>query len=306
MKTLVSIICITYNQAEYLSSCLDSIFSQQVDFQVELIIHDDASTDSTTEIISQYIKKCPFQIKTILQKENQYSKGIDIFSKYIYPKVEGKYIAICEGDDYWTDSRKLSIQIKMLEANQSFSATAHQSTVIYEKENREHLFCLLRKNIIKMDDVMGNRIFHTASFVFRSDIIPLLSIDIIPFAYDRFLFLVCSFYGDIYYFYDNMCVYRKSEIGITSHITYQIHKRDLFVPKKLKEINSNFPYYRYMAYVNKAMLSSVDISLWNYICHSVTFLFYSFSYFPRNIMDIYRWGYLTVWWMTKGRKFRMK
>ena len=157
-----------------------------------------------------------------------------------------------------------------------------------------------------MDDFMGNRIFHTASFVFRSDIIPLLSIDIIPFAYDRFLFLVCSFYGDIYYFYDNMCVYRKSEIGITSHITYQIHKRDLFVPKKLKEINSNFPYYRYMAYVNKAMLSSVDISLWNYICHSVTFLFYSFSYFPRNIMDIYRWGYLTVWWMTKGRKFRMK
>ena len=134
MKPLVSIICITYNQAEYLSSCLDSIFSQQVDFQVELIIHDDASTDSTTEIISQYIKKCPFQIKTILQKENQYSKGIDIFSKYIYPKVEGKYIAICEGDDYWTDSRKLSIQIKMLEANQSFSATAHQSTVIYEKE----------------------------------------------------------------------------------------------------------------------------------------------------------------------------
>lgn len=115
MKPLVSIICITYNQAEYLSSCLDSIFSQQVDFQVELIIHDDASTDSTTEIISQYIKKCPFQIKTILQKENQYSKGIDIFSKYIYPKVEGKYIAICEGDDYWTDSRKLSIQIKMLE-----------------------------------------------------------------------------------------------------------------------------------------------------------------------------------------------
>ena len=92
----------------------------------------------------------------------------------------------------------------------------------------------------------------------------------------------------------------------TSDITYQIHKRDLFVPKKLKEINSNFPYYRYMAYVNKAMLSSVDISLWNYICHSVTFLFYSFSYFPRNIMDIYRWGYLTVWWMTKGRKFRMK
>ena len=79
MKPLVSIICITYNQAKYLSSCLDSIFSQQVDFQVELIIHDDASTDSTTEIISQYIKKCPFQIKTILQKENQYSKGIDIF-----------------------------------------------------------------------------------------------------------------------------------------------------------------------------------------------------------------------------------
>ena len=72
MKPLVSIICITYNQAEYLSSCLDSIFSQQVDFQVELIIHDDASTDSTTEIISQYIKKCPFQIKYLQPIITQY------------------------------------------------------------------------------------------------------------------------------------------------------------------------------------------------------------------------------------------
>lgn len=83
MKPLVSIICITYNQAEYLSSCLDSIFSQQVDFQVELIIHDDASTDSTTEIISQYIKKCPFQIKTILQKRINILKELIFFKIYI-------------------------------------------------------------------------------------------------------------------------------------------------------------------------------------------------------------------------------
>ena len=282
------------------------IINKRNNFKYEILVNDDCSTDRTTEIVKEYALKYPDIIKPIFHEENQYSKGVSPIRDILIPGAKGKYIAICEGDDYWTDSRKLSIQIKMLEANQSFSATAHQSTVIYEKENREHLFCLLRKNIIKMDDVMGNRIFHTASFVFRSDIIPLLSIDIIPFAYDRFLFLVCSFYGDIYYFYDNMCVYLKREIGINSHITYQIHKRDLFVPKKLKEINSNFPYYRYMAYVNKAMLSSVDISLWNYICHSVTFLFYSFSYFPRNIMDIYRWGYLTVWWMTKGRKFRMK
>ena len=72
INPLVSVVCTTYNHEAYIRQCLDGFIMQKTDFPFEIIVHDDASTDSTTEIISQYIKKCPFQIKTILQKENQF------------------------------------------------------------------------------------------------------------------------------------------------------------------------------------------------------------------------------------------
>src|SRR5690606_7564710 len=119
---LVSISCITYNHAPYIRQCLDGLVMQQCNFTFEVLIHDDASTDDTQEIIKEYQKKYPEIIKPIFQDENQYSIGIrGIMPRFNYPRAQGKYIALCEGDDYWTDPLKLQKQVDFLEANPEYS-----------------------------------------------------------------------------------------------------------------------------------------------------------------------------------------
>lgn len=99
----VSIICITYNHENYIEDAIKGFLMQETSFSYEILIHDDASTDHTVQIIQKYVKQYPSLIRPIYQSENQYSKGINILSEYIYPQAKGKYIALCEGDDYWTD-----------------------------------------------------------------------------------------------------------------------------------------------------------------------------------------------------------
>src|SRR5690625_3999133 len=102
-KQIVSISCITYNQSSYIRQCLDGFLMQKCNFKFEVLIHDDASTDNTADIIKEYQAKYPDIIKPIYQAENQYSKGVrGINIRFNFPRAQGKYIALCEGDDYWT------------------------------------------------------------------------------------------------------------------------------------------------------------------------------------------------------------
>ena len=117
---LVSIICSTYNHEAYIAQCLDGFLIQQTTFPFEILVHDDASTDNTPYIIHEYEYKHPQIIKPIYQKENQYSQGEDIFFKYQCSRAQGKYIAICEGDDYWIDPLKLQKQVDFLEQNPDY------------------------------------------------------------------------------------------------------------------------------------------------------------------------------------------
>ncbi len=125
-KPLVSILCVTYNQKDYIAQTIEGFLIQKVDFPIEIIIHDDASTDGTAEIVQEYANKYPELIRPILQKENQYSKKISLWKNFIYPIVQGKYIAECEGDDYWTDPNKLQKQIDFLESHPDYSACVHR------------------------------------------------------------------------------------------------------------------------------------------------------------------------------------
>lgn len=127
-EILVSISCITYNHVNFIRQCLDSLLMQQCNFNFEILIHDDASTDGTQEIIKEYQEKYPNIIKPILRIENLYSKGIKGFNaKFNYSRALGKYIAICEGDDYWTDSLKLQRQVDFLETNGNMVLTFHNT-----------------------------------------------------------------------------------------------------------------------------------------------------------------------------------
>ena len=118
-QIVVSIQCLTYNHAPYIRQCLDGFVMQKTNFRFEAIVHDDASTDKSAEIIREYAENYPDIIKPIYETENQYSKGDGSLDRIMREAISpsSKYIAICEGDDYWIDSLKLQKQVDYMESH---------------------------------------------------------------------------------------------------------------------------------------------------------------------------------------------
>lgn len=128
----VSICCMTYNHQDYIHDAINGFLDQITTFPIEIIIHDDASDDDTGKIVAEYKEKYPKLIVKMLQAENQYSKGIKPFVKYVWNRAVGKYIALCEGDDYWTDPLKLEKQVSFLEENPKYVMCYHNAIVVDE------------------------------------------------------------------------------------------------------------------------------------------------------------------------------
>lgn len=123
---LLSIICLAYNHADFIKETLEGFIRQETTFPFEVVVHDDASTDSTATIIREYAARYPSLIKPIYQLENQYRLGVP-FSTRLFAQARGRYIAYCEGDDYWTDPRKLQVQVDFLEKNRDYVMTYHDA-----------------------------------------------------------------------------------------------------------------------------------------------------------------------------------
>ena len=130
-EIMVSIQCLAYNHERYIRKALDGFLMQKTNFPFEIIIHDDASTDKTADIIREYEKKYPDIIKPIYQIENQYKLG-DINRRFMDHRSAGKYVAFCEGDDYWTDPHKLQMQVDYLENHPECSYTFHNACIVLE------------------------------------------------------------------------------------------------------------------------------------------------------------------------------
>lgn len=136
-KPLVSICSITYNHAPYIRQCLDGFLMQKTNFPFEIIINDDCSTDGTTEIIKEYAAKYPDLIKPIFHDENQYQKGVrGMFLNFVFPKAQGQYLALCEGDDYWIDPLKLQKQVDFLETHSDYSMS-YTDNFLFKQSKRE-------------------------------------------------------------------------------------------------------------------------------------------------------------------------
>ena len=134
---LVSISCITYNHEPYIAQALNGFLMQKTSFPFEVLIHDDASTDRTADILREYEKKFPNLIKPIYQKENQYSKGFtSVSATWNFPRAQGKYIALCEGDDYWIDENKLQMQVDFLEKNPEYGLTYTLARIFLQEKKR--------------------------------------------------------------------------------------------------------------------------------------------------------------------------
>lgn len=132
----VSVCCITYNHGKYLRDALESFINQITNFNYEIIIHDDYSTDNTVDIINEYKKKYPDIIVPMFEIENQYSKGIKSALK-TFEKAKGKYIAICEGDDFWCDKYKLQKQFDIMEKNKKATLCFHNA-VLYNRTKKTY------------------------------------------------------------------------------------------------------------------------------------------------------------------------
>ena len=172
---LVSISCITYNHAPYIRECLDGFMMQQTNFPFEVLIHDDASTDGTTEIIREYAEKYPDIIKPLYEEENQWVKGRRGSAVFNFPRAQGKYIALCEGDDYWTDPLKLQKQVDFLESHPDYVMCWQQCKFYLQTENR---FTIIYpneriKSITKQDFLYGLSMPQTLTFMFKKDALDL-------------------------------------------------------------------------------------------------------------------------------------
>lgn len=171
-EPLVSIRCITYNHVDYIQDAIKGFLIQETEFPFEVWIHDDASDDGTREIIEKYQKKYPRIIKAILQEENQYSKGVyigSIVNKY----CTGKYIALCEGDDYWISKNKLSKQVSSLEKNPKAGMAFHAAYKISEIDGSSKVVGMHSENQVKsFSEILsaGGGGVPTASIVFRADL----------------------------------------------------------------------------------------------------------------------------------------
>lgn len=128
-EIMVSILCTAYNHEAYIAQTLDSFLMQETDFAYEILVNDDASTDGTADIIREYAEKYPDRIRPFYQKENLFSRDIDIYAEVFFPVARGKYTALCEGDDYWNDPTKLRRTVGFLETHPEYSACVHNTMV---------------------------------------------------------------------------------------------------------------------------------------------------------------------------------
>ena len=214
---LVTIHCITYNQEKYIGQAIESFLKQKTSFLYEVVVYDDASSDETPEIVLKYARQNPDIIKPILSKENQYSKGG--FKKVfdvIEPMISGKYIAFCDGDDYWIDSYKLQKQVDILESQpNAMMVYTNYETVdecgipFYRKEYEKKYKSKSHSGDILPELIKDNFPLHSTT-MYRREVIISDFVKECPVLLDYLLSVSAAFKGDVYYLPEKTVSYRCS------------------------------------------------------------------------------------------------
>ncbi len=227
MPPLVSICCVTYNHAGTVAQALEGFLAQRGDVDVEILVHDDASSDGTPEILRRYAERYPGVVRPLFETENQYRKGTAMDATFNFPRAAGKYVALCEGDDYWTDPHKLRKQIDCLNAHPGITFCFTNGTVLDESGAapertfipyypEDAAFFTPETRAYDLGQITRLSFIPTASFLF-----PRAALDAVP----RELLLAPCPYGDLrlkllltavggaVYLHENTCVYRLNAQG---------------------------------------------------------------------------------------------
>jgi len=279
-KPLVSIFCVTYNHESYISQAIESFLMQKTNFDFKIVIGEDCSTDNTANVLKNYLQKYPNKIKVRFNKENI---GIQANWFKTLQECNGKYIAICEGDDYWTDSNKLQKQIDFLEANPKYVACGHECFARFYVTNscRETTYSEWL-NIIPQKQYTGEEFitspipFHVNSLVFRNSIKfdnKIRGIFLHALVGDYTLYAILANLGDVYFFSEIMSVYNMRSSGIA--ITLNGNKLiDFFksIINSHNKINRYFN-YKYDSAFNNLILLYFDKMMFNKILYQNKFDF---------------------------------
>lgn len=247
----ISICCITYNHKDYISDCIDGFIMQKTNFPVEILIFDDASTDGTQKIIREYAAKHS-NIRTFLQTENQWIKQKYGLLDWLFPNAKGKYIALCEGDDYWTDPLKLQKQVDFLEGHNDYSICYHR---VHEQNESDGKITLEKLNTSEHEetytilDLAKQNIIHTPSVVFRNHINSLPDWLVNSPAGDYPLHLLNARYGKIKFFPQPMAVYR-----LHSQSTWSSNNQVFRVRKWMKVMAFLIPEFKKEKQVHDTLL----------------------------------------------------
>ncbi|MCW4141088.1 glycosyltransferase [Segatella copri] len=231
---LVSVVCDVYNHEPYLRQCFDGFVMQKTNFKFEVLVHDDASTDKSAEIIIEYTNKYPDIFKPIIQKENQYSKGVGIWKTYQFPRVKGKYVAFCEGDDYWIDPLKLQKQVTAIESDSkntmvytAFSTVDETGNSIYRYDLHYNM-CKSKSGNIFPFLLFRNVVMTVSCMVNRNVLESKLYLDCNK-SLDYNLFLAASSLGNCIYLDYETCSYRKVGNSMTNSNSNIVQQRFLQV-----------------------------------------------------------------------------
>lgn len=256
---LVIVRSLVYNHEPYLRQCLDGFVMQKTNFKFEVQVHDDSSTDGSKEIILEYAAKYPEIIKPFIEEENQYSKGPNGVWKW--GELNSKYVALCEGDDYWTDPFKLQKQVDFMEKHMGYSMCFHAVKIerdgiivgsdLHSRNNREYS----TKKIIEAGggfcatcSLLMNRIFfeEQPKFLQMSEV------------GDYPLQILMALKGKIYYFAEEMGVYRFGHEGSwTSNVTKDKAKQLLESKFRWMEALNDYSGFHYKDSVSFSCMSSM-------------------------------------------------
>jgi Glycosyltransferases involved in cell wall biogenesis len=255
---MVTIICAAYNQEQYIRQCLDGFVMQRTSFRFEAIVHDDASTDKTAEIIKEYANRFPGIIIPILETENQYSKHDGSLRRILANHTRGKYVAVCEGDDYWIDAEKLEKQFEYMETHLECSMCFHANKKLMPSGEVVSYRPHQRKEQYSAEEIIlgGGSFMSTNSFFYRRSLYP---VEVLPKFWrecpigDLPTALFFAAKGKIGYIDEEMSVYRVGAVGSWTSNQNTLKKRNSHFNAILKMYDEydEFTDYKYHAAIKK-------------------------------------------------------
>lgn len=266
---MVSVWCTTYNHEKYIKQALDGFVSQVADFRYEVIMYDDASTDDTQKIIMDYYEEYPDIIVPFFRKENGFERDLQNFKERqqeLLKLSRGKYIATCEGDDFWIDSQKLQIQVDFLEKHPECMLVGHNNLIFNEKTGELSTANPIYKDgFVEMEDLIlhKNGFIHTATHVYRREIYNMSDFFYRAGVGDYPRLLYSALIGKVYYTSRIMSVYRYLREGsMTTEGQKDVDKYILWClrlvnfTKKFDEY-TNYKYTLALFQTSKAAVESV-------------------------------------------------